>query len=184
TPGTAPEIKSGSGRLELADWLTATDNPLTARVAVNRIWLHLFGQGILKTADNFGFLGDKPTHPELLDHLATKFMDDGWSTKKMIRYLVLSRTYQLSSTHDAVSFNADPDNLLRWRMSQRRLDAEAFRDAILSVSGQIDLTPPKASNADATPARPAARNQVTARDTKHRSVYLGIVRGAPLPESL
>src|SRR5207247_671965 len=96
TPGSAPTISSGSGRLELAQWLTARDNPLTARVAVNRIWLHLFGQGLVKSADNFGFLGERPSHPELLDHLAAKFMAEGWSVKKAIRFLVLSRTYQLS----------------------------------------------------------------------------------------
>lgn len=183
TASEAPAIKSGSGRLELADWLTKKDNPLTSRVAVNRIWMRLFGQGIVKTADNFGFLGDKPSHADLLNHLGAKFMDDGWSVKKMIRYLVLSRTYQLSSSHDVASYKVDPDNVLRWRMSQRRLDAEAFRDAILSVSCQIVLTPPKGSNADMTPGK-KKRPLNPSNETKQRSIYLGIVRGAPLPESL
>jgi hypothetical protein len=182
TLAEAPKIDGGSGRLELAEWLTSKDNPLTARVAVNRIWMHLFGEGIVKSADNFGFLGDKPSHPELLDHLASKFMADGWSVKQMIRYLVLSRTYQLNSAHDATAYKTDPDNVLRWRMSRRRLDAEAYRDAILSVSGQIDLTPPKGSNASLQGAR--ARQVNTSRDVKQRSVYLGIVRGVPMPESL
>lgn len=181
--GKTPEpIKSGSGRLQLAEWLTDKENPLTARVAVNRVWMHLMGQGIVKSADNFGFLGEKPSHPDLLDHLATKFMDDGWSVKKIIKYVILSRTYQLSNAHDAVAFKADPDNLLRWRMSQRRLDAEAFRDAILAVSGTLDLTPPKGStSAGGTGKKGAAGGS---SENKHRTVYLGIVRGAPLPESL
>jgi len=180
--GTTPEpVKTGSGRLELAEWMTSKDNPLTARVAVNRIWLHLFGQGIVKSADNFGFLGERPSHPELLDHLATKFMADGWSQKAMIRYLVLSRTYQLSSAHDATAYKADPDNILRWRMGQRRLDAEAFRDALLSVSGRLDLTPVKGSKASAGGKKGAAG---ASGETANRSIYLGIVRGAPLPESL
>src|SRR5205807_3801978 len=114
TASQAPEIKSGSGRLELAEWLTTRDNPLTARVAVNRIWMHLFGQGLVKSADNFGFLGDRPSHPELVDHLAAKFLADGWSMKKMIRSLVLSRAYQLSSAYDSASYKADPDNVLHW----------------------------------------------------------------------
>jgi len=182
--GKSPEaIKSGSGRLELAEWMTSKENPLTARVAVNRVWMHLMGQGIVKSADNFGFLGEKPSHPALLDHLATKFMEDGWSLKKMVRYIMLSRTYQMSSSHDATAYKTDPDNILRWRMSQRRLDAEAFRDAIMLVSGQLDLTPQKGSNAS-TAAGNAKRPTNISRDSKHRSVYLGIVRGAPLPESL
>ncbi len=178
----APEpVKSGSGRLELAEWLTSKENPLTARVAANRVWMHLMGQGIVKSADNFGFLGERPTHPELLDHLASRFMDDGWSLKKLIRYVVLSRTYQLASDHDAIAYKADPDNLLRWRMSQRRLDAESFRDAILTVSGALELTQPKGSNTVPGAGKKAATQS---KEVSYRSVYLGIVRGAPLPESL
>jgi hypothetical protein len=183
TPGEAPAIKSGSGRLELAGWLTAKDNPLTARVAVNRIWMHLFGQGLVKSADNFGFLGERPSHPELLDHLAAKFMTDGWSTKKLIRYLVLSRTYQMASGHNADNYKADPDNILRWRMSQRRLDAEAFRDATLAISGQLTLTPPAGSLAVVAGGK-GKQGGTGSKDARCRSVYLGIVRGAPLPESL
>jgi len=180
--GKTPEpVKAGSGRLELAEWMTSKDNPLTARVAVNRIWMHLFGLGIVKSADNFGFLGERPSHPELLDHLATKFMADGWSTKSMIRYLMLSRAYQMSSAHDAVAYKADPDNILRWRMSQRRLDAEAFRDAMLAVSGQLDPTPVKGSKAQGGGRKGAAGGS---SEIKNRSIYVGIVRGAPLPESL
>ncbi len=183
TPGQAPSIKAGSGRLELAEWLTSRDNPLPARVAVNRIWLRLFGQGLVKSADNFGFLGERPSHPELLDHLAGQFMADGWSIKKAIRALVLSRTYQLSTTFDPASNKADPDNILHWRMNQRRLDAESFRDAILAISGQLILTPATGSSATVTAGK-GKKVGYAINDSKHRSVYLGIVRGAPLSESL
>jgi hypothetical protein len=181
TLGKQPDaIKSGSGRLELAEWLTSKENPLTARVAVNRVWMHLFGQGIVKSVDNFGYLGEKPSHPELLDHLASKFMNDGWSPKKIIRYIVLGRTYQLASVHHDANFKADPDNVYCWRMSRRRLDAEAFRDGILHISGQLDLNPAKGSLAAAFNGKKPGK----IKDTNHRSVYLGILRGAPLPESL
>jgi hypothetical protein len=183
THGKAPTIRSGSGRRELGEWLSSPDNPLTARVAVNRIWQHLHGQGLVRSADNFGFLGERPSHPELLDHLASRFMAEGWSTKKMIRYVVLSRTYQLAAHHHATAYKADPDNILHWRMSQRRLDAESYRDAILAVSGQLDTTAPKGSNTVGGPAK-GKRPGASSRETTQRSIYLGIVRGAPLPESL
>jgi hypothetical protein len=118
-----------SGRLQLARWVASNDNPLTARVMVNRVWEHLLGQGIVDTVDNFGALGNEPTHPELLDRLAVQFMEDKWSIKRLIRSIVLSRVYQLSSDHDAVNFDKDPDNKLLWRMERRRLDAEEIRDA-------------------------------------------------------
>ena len=109
---------------------------------VNRVWLHLFGRGLVPTPDNFGAAGQPPSHPELLDHLAVAFMDDGWSVKKLIRAIVLSHAYQLGSRFDPKNFEADPDNALVWRMSPRRLEAEALRDAMLAVSGQLDPTPP------------------------------------------
>ncbi|MEI6535823.1 MAG: DUF1549 domain-containing protein, partial [Verrucomicrobiaceae bacterium] len=115
---------SSSGRLELAQWLSSPENPLTARVMVNRIWQHLFGQGIVRTADNFGATGERPTHPELLDFLALRFMDNGWSVKKMIREIVLSRVYQLSTRSDGANNQIDPGNRLLWRGNPRRLDAE------------------------------------------------------------
>ena len=182
TIGKQPDpIKSGSGRLELAEWMVNKENPLTARVAVNRVWMHLFGQGIVRSPDNFGFLGEKPSHPELLDHLAGKFMDDGWSQKKIIRYILLSRTYQLASVHNDANYKSDPDNVYLWRMSRRRLDAEAYRDAVLFVSGSLDLNPAKGS---LTIAGAGKKNPSKSKEVNHRSVYLGIVRGAPLPESL
>ena len=158
SPLTPPPITKGSGRRELAEQLAGRDNPLTARVMVNRIWLHLFGRGLVPTPDNFGAAGQRPSHPELLDTLAVSFMDEGWSVKKLIRRIVLSRAYQLASTHDAHCFEVDPDNTLIWRMSPRRLEAEALRDAVLAISGRLDLEPPVGSavaRAGEGPAGPA-----------------------------
>jgi hypothetical protein len=168
-----------SGRLELADWLVAKENPLTARVMVNRTWQHLFGEGIVRTADNFGATGTAPSHPALLDQLALQFMADGWSVKKLVRSLVLSHTYQLSSAYDAKSFKADPDNVLLWRASERRLDAEAIRDAMLAVSGNLDLVP-----AEKSPVAKVGTGYIGrgirpdefATDSRKRSVYVPIVR--------
>jgi hypothetical protein len=145
-PGEKFEIEAKeSGRLELARWLVRRDNPLTARAMVNRIWLQLFGRGLVGTVDNFGAMGEKPTHPELLDYLAVRFMDQGWSVKKMIREIVLSRAYRMSAMHNARNARTDPDNRLFWRMNRRRLEVEAIRDSLLFVSGQLELNPPKAS---------------------------------------
>jgi hypothetical protein len=133
-----PQIPAGqSGRLQLADWLADKRNPLTARVTVNRIWQKLFGTGIVPSVDYFGARGDVPTHPELLDHLATRFMRGGWSQKAFLRALVLSRTYRLGSANDAVAMQRDPENKLYWRMNRQRLDAEALRDSLLAVSGEL-----------------------------------------------
>ncbi|MCA9199134.1 MAG: DUF1549 domain-containing protein, partial [Planctomycetales bacterium] len=129
-PVTLP--KNSSGRLELADWLTSGDHPLTARVMVNRIWSHLFGEGIVRTVDNFGEMGQRPSHPELLDFLASEFMDQGWSVKQLIRQITLSRTYRLSTTDDDGNASIDGDNQFLWRMNRRRLEAEAIRDAMLA----------------------------------------------------
>lgn len=126
-----------SGRLELAEWITDPANPLTARVAVNRIWHHLFGRGIVRTVDNFGKNGELPSHPELLDHLANEFVGNGWSVKKMIREIVLSRAYQLDAKYDAKNYQIDPDNTLIWRRPLRRLDAESIRDSMLAASGKL-----------------------------------------------
>ncbi len=127
-----------SGRLELAQWLVSPDHPLTARVMANRVWRHLLGAGLVRTVDNFGFAGERPSHPELLDHLALRFMEEGWSIKALIREIVLSRTYRQASTFREEGFKADPDNRLLWRANKRRLDAEVIRDAMLAVSGQLD----------------------------------------------
>ncbi len=131
-------IAQGSGRLELASQVTAASNPLTARVIVNRIWHHLMGRGIVATTDDFGVLGQRPTHPELLDYLATQFIQDGYSIKRLIRRIVLSRTYQLSSYSQREALEKDPKNLMWHYRPPKRLEGEAIRDALLSLSGRLD----------------------------------------------
>jgi len=177
-PNAASIDPAGSGRLELANWITSPDNPLTARVMVNRIWHHLFGQGIVPTVDNFGVIGKPPTHPELLDMLTLRFIDDGWSVKRMVRAIVLSRSYQLSSHPDGDNLKVDPDNRLLWRARPRRLEAEAIRDAILTVSGQLDLQRPVGSSVTALGDQ-LVRNIALEKiqpPSCYRSVYLPIVR--------
>ncbi|RUL88220.1 DUF1553 domain-containing protein [Tautonia sociabilis] len=138
TVGEPPTMPEGeSGRRELADWLASEENPLTARVFVNRVWHWLFGSGIVRTVDNLGTTGASPTHPELLDTIAVRFVEQGWSVKRLVRELVRSRTYRLSSAEDPASRAIDPENLLRWRMDRRRLDAECIRDAMLVASGRL-----------------------------------------------
>jgi hypothetical protein len=132
--------KAQSGRVELAHWLVSRENPLTARVMANRVWRHLFGAGIIRTTDNFGFSGERPSHPELLDHLALRFMDGGWSVKKLIKEIVMSETYRQASTHRIEAFNKDPENRLLWRANKRRLDAEVIRDSLLAVAGELDTS--------------------------------------------
>lgn len=129
---------TGSGRLELAGWLTDTRNPLTARVMVNRIWHYHFGRGIVETTSDFGVRGMPPTHPELLDYLATYFIDSGWSIKAMHRLIMGSQTYQISDSDVSVNMNIDPENKFLWRANRRRLDAESLRDTILLLSGNLD----------------------------------------------
>jgi len=154
----ARPFTKGSGRLELARAIAAKGNPLTARVIVNRIWQHHFGQGLVRTASNFGALGEPSTHPELLDHLATRFMASSWSIKKLHRAIMLSSVYQLSSNpvgqvanlpgravgqagwQPAPQDDVDPSNRLLWRMNRRRLEVEAWRDAMLAVSGKLEQT--------------------------------------------
>jgi len=176
--------RRSSGRLQLADWLVAPDNPLTSRVMVNRIWHHLFGQGLLKNMDNFGSTGGAPSHPELLDHLALRFAKNGWSVKGMVREIVLSRTYQLASDYDSANYNADPDNSYLWRRSTRRLDAESIRDSMLSISGLLKQERPRGSAAsNAGDGRVSRQSRTLRTTTNHRSVYLPIVRDM-IPEPL
>jgi hypothetical protein len=186
--GTKPKIShKESGRRELAEWITSTENPLTPRVYVNRIWQHLFGRGLVSSPDNFGTMGQVPTHPALLDFLANRFQADGWSTKKLIRTLVTSHTYQMSSNYHAGHFTTDPDNLNLWRMSKRRLDAEAIRDAMFAVAGELDTTPagssPTAKIAGLIQALDRFGINPSTAETKHRSVYIPIIRDN-VPESL
>ncbi len=160
TYGNAPAVpEQQSGRRELAAWITSRSNPLTARVTANRVWQHLFGEGLVRTVDNFGTTGETPSHPELLDHLAVTLQQSGWSIKSLVREVVLSRTYRLASRVGQPSgappstslkavdrpmvsppYEADPENRLLWRQNRRRLDAEVMRDAILTASGSLDRT--------------------------------------------
>jgi len=171
-----------SGRLELAQWLTHPDHPLTARVMANRVWRHLLGTGIVATMDNFGFNGERPSHPALLDHLALKLVEGGWSVKALVREIALSRTYRQSSDYREDAFLVDPDNRLLWRASKRRMDAESIRDAMLAVSGSIDFNRPAASLIGNLGHRPVsllafAKGVPSDLDgSDHRSVYLPVVR--------
>ncbi|MCB1092318.1 MAG: DUF1549 domain-containing protein, partial [Verrucomicrobiae bacterium] len=127
-----PKIPAdSSGRLQLAQWIASPTHPLTARVMVNRIWQHLFGRGLVETVDNFGSTGREPSHPELLDHLAIRFVEDDWSIKRLIRFIMLSRTYQLDGKAQPAALESDPDNTLYWRFTPKRLELEALRDSLL-----------------------------------------------------
>ncbi|HEX7379331.1 MAG TPA: PSD1 and planctomycete cytochrome C domain-containing protein [Pirellulales bacterium] len=140
SPADAKPFAEGSGRLELARATASRDNPLTARVFVNRVWQHHFGRGLVGTPSNFGLLGERPTHPELLDYLAGRFIASGWSIKRLHRLIMLSATYRLGSGWQAAGQERDPDNRWLWRMNRRRLDVEAWRDTLLAVAGHLDLT--------------------------------------------
>jgi hypothetical protein len=133
-----PPITQGSGRMELARWIASPSNPLTARVMVNRIWQHHFGEGIVRTPGNFGKLGERPTHPELLDYLARQLIRSGWSIKAMHRAIMLSATYQQAGVAAPEMLKADPENRLFGRFNRRRLEAEEIRDALLAVAGRLD----------------------------------------------
>ena len=135
---TGVDQSAGSGRLELAEYLSSRENPQTARVFVNRVWQWVFGTGIVATSSDFGKLGDRPSHPELLDWLALRFMDQGWSTKTLVRELVLSRTFRQSGAASAAGLEIDPDNRLLHHYPTRRLEGEAIRDSLLAVSGRLD----------------------------------------------
>ena len=187
---TKPLPKHASGRLELAQWLTQAKHPLTSRVMVNRIWKHVFGTGLVATVDDFGSTGRLPSHPQLLDYLALKFVEDGWSIKSAVRELVLSRAYRQASTWRKAAFESDPDNKLLWRMPKRRLEAEAIRDAMLAVSGELDLSRPEASLVGRVIGdRPISLIGLDKRLPKdldgsvHRSVYLPVIRDR-LPDVL
>jgi len=190
--GSPTMPKQQSGRRELADWLTNRNNPLTARVYVNRVWQHLFGRGLVSTPDDYGVNGSRPSHPELLDHLAIRFMDQGWSTKKLIRALVLSSTY-LQGGPDESQGNGkstDPDNIYLSYMRPRRLQAEFLRDAIMQVAGSLDRAPMPPEKAFLTKYNPYREDEYRTFqplftpeqiESPHRSIYLPVVRGV-LPE--
>jgi hypothetical protein len=181
----APRIpQSHSGRLELAQWITSPDNPLTPRVYVNRVWAHLFDTGIVSTVDDFGSRGDQPSNPQLLDYLAREFMRNGWSTKKLVREIVLSRAYQLGSKIPDGYREIDPSNRLVWRHSPRRLEAEEIRDSILASAGRLQLTHPAGSPSmkvrmiEIQDDGPVAQSLLAAADrSDYRSIYLPLLRG-------
>ncbi len=179
-----------SGRLELAEWLTDRKNPLVARVMVNRVWRHLFGRGLVSSVDNFGVTGAAPSHPELLDYLAARFVRDGWSVKRLIRGLVLTRAYGLGSEEIEQNRAVDPDNRLVWRHAPRRLEAEELRDAVLAAADMLDPAPGEGSPAGklrvvelSDTSAEARRIVAAAIASRHRSIYLPLVRGIT-PRSL
>jgi Protein of unknown function (DUF1553)/Protein of unknown function (DUF1549)/Planctomycete cytochrome C len=191
-----PPIPAGqSGRIQLADWIADARNPLTARVTVNRIWQKLFGEGLVRSVDYFGARGETPSHPELLDYLASRFMQSGWSQKQLIRELVLSHAYRMSSSASSITAAKDPDNRLLWRMNRQRLDAEAIRDSMLAISGK--LTPSSGGTAlplefpeNVNSISPKAVNPPAFAFKKmrpvqdfERTIYLPVIRTATQPGS-
>ena len=180
-----------SGRLQLANWIASESNPLTARVMVNRIWSWLFGQGLVKSVDNFGTTGDIPSNQMLLDHLAKKFMKQNWSVKKLVREIVLSHAYSQSSQHNEDSFLADPENELVWRANRRALEAECLRDGLLAASGSLRPDRPHGSMISrsgdgAIGGRRGVgvtEEEISSANDPHRSVYLPNTRNV-LPDSL
>ncbi len=177
----APLGTSQSGRLDLARWLASPNNPLTARVLVNRVWRWHFGQGLVRSVDNFGKLGQLPSHPELLDWLAKQFLNDGGSVKSLQKRIMLSSVYQMSTQWNDQAAKTDPENQWLWRMPRRRMDAEVIRDSLLSVSGQLDLT----MGGTLLTSTPFENLTLTglgrlseAYQSRRRSVYLPILRSA------
>ena len=168
-----------SGRLELAEWLTRPGHPLTARVMANRIWQWHFGQGLVRSSDNFGELGERPSHPELLDWLAARFVESGWSIKAMHRFIMLSSTYQMSTQLDEAAALADPDNQQLWRIDRRRLEAEAIRDALVAVAGDLDYRMEgsrlQTKNHDYVNSTGGTESSEP-YDTSVRSIYLPVIR--------
>ena len=176
--GYPPIEDKASGRLELARDLSSLENPLLARVIVNRVWRWHFGRGLVASTENFGTTGDRPTHPQLLDWLAVKFMQDGWSIKRLHRLIMLSAVYQMASDYDATSFAVDPENRLLWRARIRRLTAEELRDAMLAVSGRLDATTggPSIETENFALIFDHTSKDTTTYHDACRSVYLPVIR--------
>jgi hypothetical protein len=174
----APVVKTKSGRLELADWIADPRNPLPARVMANRIWQGHFGDGIVRTPDNYGRLGERPSNPELLDYLAKTFVDGGWSIKKMHRLIMLSGTYQMSATYDEETKAKDPENRMLSHFPRQRLSIEEIRDAYLAMGGDLDLTmggtldPGVGTDGETS----AGRISMNPEKTNRRSIYLPLRR--------
>ncbi len=176
----APEIEDGqSGRLALAKWLGDARHPLTARVYVNRVWHHLLGAGLVRSVDNFGHLGERPTHPLLLDQLAVKFIEHNWSTKWLVREILTSRTYQLSSQYDEQRWQADPENRLLWRAHRKPLPAESIRDSMLLATEELDFSPggPPVANLGTLVTQNTPNDKGVKLDsTNIRTVYQPVIR--------
>lgn len=169
-----PQVKTGSGRLELARWLTNPGNPLTARVIVNRVWQWHFGEGLMRTPNNWGTTGERPTHPELLDYLASRFVQDGWSMKSLHRLIVLSNTYQMSSRIPPEVREADPGNRLWSRFNRLRMSVEQIRDSLLALDGSLDSK----TGGTLLPADKGKRPKIEFDDLKRRTIYLPVRRGS------
>ena len=178
--------KEQSGRLQLARWLTDTNHGagnLAARVLANRIWHHLIGRGIVRTVDNFGRTGEAPSHPRLLDYLAGRLIESGWSIKSLVREIVLSSTFSQSSRFDETAYAIDPDNRLLWRSHRRRLDPESLRDAMLLAAGKLDRAPLDSTVAYLGDQATSVGDNKNRRRTDYpnRSIYLPVIRN-DLPE--
>ncbi len=185
----APGARSAGRRKLLADWLTSKDNWMTSRVIVNRVWLYYFGRGIVRSPNNFGLMGETPTHPELLDYLALDVMEHGWSLKRLHRNILLSNTYRMSSAADEKALAQDPRNDLFWRQNVRRLSAEQLRDAVLAVTGQLNeqqygesMYPTLSAEVLASQSRPGSGWETSsAADQARRSVYIHVKRSLSVP---
>jgi hypothetical protein len=173
-----PDIPAdASGRFQLARWIASPENPLTARVMTNRVWQHLFGKGLVETVDDFGMTGREPSHPELLDHLAIRFVEGGWSVKRLIRSILLSRTYGLDGAAQAAAMEKDPDNTLYWRATPRRLEFESIRDSLLFVSGQLEPEPPAPGHLSGMNSRGNGRLRSSLGvSSPYRTIYLPVLR--------
>ena len=196
TPSFLPPMQSGSktkSRMDLARWFTDRENPLTARVAVNRFWQQFFGVGLVSTSADLGAQGEVPSHPELLDYLAIRFIESGWDVKQLVRLMVLSDTYQRSSVADLQSYESDPANRLLSRGARFRLDAEVIRDQVLSVTGLLN---PRMHGRSVKPPQPAGLWKQVAMPFSYpgkfepdsgdkiyrRSIYTFWKRGLPPPQ--
>ena len=185
-----PEIRLTNGslgrRAALAKWIASTENPLTARVIVNRLWQQHFGYGLVRTSSDFGAAGEKPTHPELLNWLASELVEKKWSLKHLHRQIVLSMAYRQSGRGAAAAAKIDPENRLLWHYPRRRLDGEALRDAMLAVSGQLNL---KAGGPSVFPELPAELQKIAptwkpsadVRERNRRSIYVFVKRNLRYP---
>jgi hypothetical protein len=179
-PKPVPIAGRQSGRLELAEWLTQPEYSLTSRVMVNRIWRWHFGAGLVRTPDNFGRLGERPVNQPLLDWLAVRFVESGWSIKAMHRLIMLSSTYQMSTAYNERAARMDPENRLHWRMNRRRLEAEDLRDAVLAISGCLDpcMGGSLLEGKNHEYVTSTANRNYDRYDSRRRSLYLPVIRSA------